>query len=174
MNTARSTSSAGANSLRSLVHTTWSCAPTRTDTLIFFAFFLHSCILLKFTVKYKQLQDYKSIVTMDTSCCVIHEEGKPICICPYEDSLSVLGKKWAVLILRIINSSNSASYNKIFSQISGITPKAFGDKLGILGSNGLVKKKLVSSRPLRTEYSLTLEGKKLLSTLEPFFETKKS
>lgn len=86
----------------------------------------------------------------------------------------MLGKKWAVLILRIINASKTCSYNKIFSQISGITPKAFGDKLRILESNGLVKKKLVSSKPLRTKYSLTLEGKKLLSTLEPFFETKES
>jgi DNA-binding HxlR family transcriptional regulator len=109
---------------------------------------------------------------MNQECCLKSEE-KPICICSHETTLSVIGKKWAVLILRILKSSGTAGYNEIFGQISGITPKAFGDKLKILETSGLIEKKIVSDKPFRTDYSLTSEGEQLLAGLEPFFsETK--
>jgi DNA-binding HxlR family transcriptional regulator len=123
---------------------------------------------------------------MNQECCLKKEE-KPtphqsrqrrddtgqVCVCSHEKTLSIIGKKWAVLILRILKSSGTAGYNEIFGQISGITPKAFGDKLKILETSGLIEKKIVSERPFRTDYSLTSGGEQLLSGLEPFLsETK--
>jgi DNA-binding HxlR family transcriptional regulator len=109
---------------------------------------------------------------MNQECCLKSEE-KSVCICSHEKMLSVIGKKWAILILRIINASRAAGYNEVFTQISGITPKAFGDKLKILENSGLVEKQIVSERPFRTEYFLTSDGQQLLTAMEPFFsETK--
>lgn len=105
---------------------------------------------------------------MNSECCLKNEK-RPVCICANEERLSVLGKKWAVLILRIIGTSGTAGYNEVFRQISHITPKAFGDKLRILESKNLIARKIIHERPVRTEYALTPEGEKLLETLEPLF-----
>ena len=110
---------------------------------------------------------------MNQGCCLKSEE-KSVCICSHEKKLSVIGKKWAILILRIINTSGTAGHNEIFTQISGITPKAFGDKLKILENSGLVEKQIVNERPLRTRYFLTYDGKQLLTAMEPFFSKTKT
>ncbi len=107
---------------------------------------------------------------MKPECCLKSEIAEPICICPHEELFSVIGKKWAVLILEIIHSLGAPGYNEVFGKISGITPKAFGDKLRVLEKNGLIERKIVSQEPLRTEYSLTSEGGKLLANLRPFFD----
>ncbi|MDA2922851.1 helix-turn-helix transcriptional regulator [Patescibacteria group bacterium AH-259-L07] len=107
---------------------------------------------------------------MKPKCCLKNEIEKPICVCSYEELFSILGKKWVVLILRIIHIFGSSGYNEIFNKISGITPKAFGDKLRILENSGLIERKVVSEQPLRTEYSLSFEGEKLLASLGPFFD----
>ena len=107
---------------------------------------------------------------MSSECCLKKEIEKPACICYHEELLSVLGKKWAVLILRIIQSFGVSNYNEIFGKISGITPKAFGDKLRILENGKLIERKVIMDQPLRTKYSLTFEGEKLLASLKPFFK----
>lgn len=105
---------------------------------------------------------------MSTKCCVTKGPGTPVCICAHEDTLALIGKKWAVLILRLLRESGAAGYNEIIRQISGITPKAFGEKLELLEQARLIERMVRSEKPRRVDYALTAEGQQLLTNLEPF------
>lgn len=109
---------------------------------------------------------------MSTECCVKDGRGAPACVCAHEELLSLIGKKWAVLILRLLREPGTAGYNEIFRNISGITPKAFGEKLQLLERAGFVARSVRSEQPRRVDYALTAAGKDLLASLEPLFATK--
>lgn len=109
---------------------------------------------------------------MNSECCLKPTE-KPLCTCSYEEVLDAIGKKWAAVILNLLSSYESLGYNTLFEKISGITPKAFGDKLHMLESAGLVEKKVISERPLRTQYALTSEGQRVIASFTSLFGTAK-
>lgn len=108
---------------------------------------------------------------MNLKCCLKPEE-KSLCTCAYEELFDVIGKKWAVVILNLLRSHESLGYNKIFNKISGITPKAFGDKLKLLEERRLIARR-ITEKPLRTIYTLTDEGRNLSGHLLSIFEAPK-
>lgn len=108
---------------------------------------------------------------MNSKCCLKPQE-KHLCTCSYEEVLHLVGRKWTVVILNLLNSYGQLGYNAMLAKISGVTPKAFGDKLKVLEEKGLVTRR-VTEKPLRSTYSLTAEGKSLLEGLLPFFNATK-
>lgn len=108
---------------------------------------------------------------MNSECCLKPQE-KQLCTCSYEEVFHLVGRKWTVVILNLLHSYGSLGYNAMLAKISGITPKAFGDKLKALEEKGLIEKH-VTEKPLRSTYSLTTEGKRLSEGLSPFFNATK-
>lgn len=104
---------------------------------------------------------------MSTECCVTKGPGTPVCTCAHEELLSLIGKRWTVLILRLLGEAGTTGYNDLFRRISGITPKAFGEKLQLLERARLIERQVRSEKPRRVEYALRAEGHRLLARLAP-------
>jgi len=106
---------------------------------------------------------------MEAKCCLKPTE-KFLCSCSYEELLHTIAKKWTVVILNLLHSYGPLGYNALFNKISGISPKAFGDKLKLLEERGLITRQ-ITENPLRVHYRLTAAGRKRLESLHLFFNT---
>ena len=85
-------------------------------------------------------------------------------MCPIEFTLSVVGKKWTLLILRELFIGR-----KRFTEIASSLPissKLLTDRLKELEEQGVVTRTLYPEIPPRVEYSLTESGRTLESVLK--------
>ena len=80
--------------------------------------------------------------------------------CPVEKTLSIIGKKWAVLIIRDLLSGKKR-FGQLLSSLSGISPRTLSARLNDLEKNDVLKKRVFPEIPLHVEYSLTKRGKDL-------------
>ena len=80
--------------------------------------------------------------------------------CPAEKTLNIIGKKWAVLIIRDLLSGKKR-FGQLLTSLSGISPRTLAARLNDLGENGVLKKRVFPEIPLHVEYSLTKRGKDL-------------
>ena len=80
--------------------------------------------------------------------------------CPVEKTLNIIGKKWAVLIIRDLLNGKKR-FGQLLSSLSGISPRTLSARLNDLEKNGVLKKRVFPEMPLRVEYSLTKRGNDL-------------
>ena len=80
--------------------------------------------------------------------------------CPVELTLSVIGKKWAVLIIRDLLGGKKR-FGELLTSLSGISPRTLSARLTELERSGVVRKKVFAEIPLRVEYRLTKQGESL-------------
>jgi DNA-binding HxlR family transcriptional regulator len=74
--------------------------------------------------------------------------------CPVEATFKIIGKKWAVLIIREM-FRGTTQFNRFLKNIEGITPKVLTERLRELEKLGIIKRRIVSEYPIRVEYGLT-------------------
>jgi DNA-binding HxlR family transcriptional regulator len=58
--------------------------------------------------------------------------------CPVSTTLGVLGKKWALLILRDIGAYKVDRFNRLLESVTGIPPKVLATRLKELQQEGLI------------------------------------
>jgi len=81
---------------------------------------------------------------------------------PVQTALSVLSGKWKIpIIISLLYSSKR--YKEIVEDISNITDRMLSKELRELETNGLVRRVVHDTRPVKIEYSMTEYGR----TLEP-------
>ena len=85
--------------------------------------------------------------------------------CPVEITLSIIGKKWAVLIIRDLLGGKKR-FGELLSSLSGISPRTLSARLDELKESGVITKKIFPEIPLHVEYQLTKRGRSLHSILE--------
>ena len=85
--------------------------------------------------------------------------------CRVLDLFSFIAKKWNLLILKSLYNWTS-SFNKIKSDIWEINQKILSQRLWELEDYGFVKRKIISERPVKIEYSLTEKWKSFWEQLE--------
>jgi len=85
--------------------------------------------------------------------------------CPVELTLSIIGGKWKVLIIRELLNGKKR-FSQLHKAIKGITQKMLSKQLRELERHGIVKRKIYPEIPPKVEYSLTEEGEKLRIVLE--------
>jgi DNA-binding HxlR family transcriptional regulator len=78
--------------------------------------------------------------------------------CPIEATFKIIGKKWAVLIIREM-FRGTKQFNRFLENIEGITPKVLTKRLRELEKLGIIKRRIVSEYPIKVEYELTDLGK---------------
>ena len=78
--------------------------------------------------------------------------------CPIETTFKIIGKKWAVLIIREM-FRGTTQFNRFLESIESITPKVLTERLRELEKFGIIKRRIVSEYPIRVEYELTDLGK---------------
>jgi len=86
--------------------------------------------------------------------------------CPVDNTFSVVGKKFTVLILRDMMNFHKSRFNQFLESVEGINPKTLSVRLREMEKNGLIQRKVFPETPIRIEYHITEKGKALKPILE--------
>ncbi|MDA4128145.1 MAG: helix-turn-helix transcriptional regulator [Thaumarchaeota archaeon] len=78
--------------------------------------------------------------------------------CPIHTSLGVLGKKWAMLVLRDISMRKIERFSGLLKSINGITPRVLSMRLKELEEAGIIKKVQTRNSPKMVRWNLTEMG----------------
>ncbi len=91
-------------------------------------------------------------------------EVKDLPKCPVEVTLSLVGEKWKVLIIRdLLNGTKR--FGELKKSCSGISQKVLTHNLRIMEDDGLVERKVYAQIPPKVEYTLTDVGYSLAGVL---------
>jgi DNA-binding HxlR family transcriptional regulator len=85
--------------------------------------------------------------------------------CPVEITLTLLGNKWKVLILREI-FTGTKRFGELSRGVPGISQKMLTQQLRQMEKDNLVHRKVYAEVPPRVEYSLTEIGRSLSPILD--------
>ncbi len=89
---------------------------------------------------------------------------KKIAPCPVEATVTLIGNKWRMLIIRDL-LDGTKRFNELKRSVGGISQKVLTENLRILEENGLVVRTIYNEVPPKVEYSLTETG----MSLKPVF-----
>ena len=92
-------------------------------------------------------------------------EIKELPACPVETTLSLIGDKWKVLILRDL-ITGTKRYGELKKSIGTVSQKVLTSQLRNMEENGLIHRKVYAEVPPRVEYSLTELGQSLKPILD--------
>jgi DNA-binding HxlR family transcriptional regulator len=84
--------------------------------------------------------------------------------CPIEQTFTIVGKKWTVVILREL-FFGADRFGRIKSGVGRINPKVLSNRLKELEDSGMVKRSVTPGRPVQIDYSLTEKGRNILPLL---------
>ncbi len=90
---------------------------------------------------------------------------KELPACPVETTLTLIGDKWKVLILRDL-LPGTKRFGELKKSIGKVSQKVLTAQLRDMEQNGLVHRKVYPEVPPRVEYSLTPLGKSLKPILD--------
>ena len=85
--------------------------------------------------------------------------------CPVETTLTLIGDKWKVLILRDL-MPGTKRFGELKKSIGSVSQKVFTAQLRDMEQNGLVHREVFAEVPPRVEYSLTELGRSLKPILD--------
>lgn len=85
--------------------------------------------------------------------------------CPVETTLTLIGDKWKVLILRDL-MPGTKRFGELKKSVGNVSQKVLTAQLRAMEESGLVKCKVYAEVPPRVEYSLTELGKSLKPILD--------
>ena len=86
--------------------------------------------------------------------------------CQVDEIWSILGKTWALLILKKLTENEVTRFSEIKKAIPEISNTVLSDRLHQLEEQGLIRKKVYAQVPIRVEYSLTKQAIDLGKILE--------
>jgi len=85
------------------------------------------------------------------------------------DTLNVISGKWKLpIIASLLYGKNR--FKDLQDNIDKITPRMLSKELKELELNGVVKRKVQDTAPVRIEYDLTESGKNILSVMDAMIE----
>lgn len=86
-------------------------------------------------------------------------------LCPVETTLSLIGDKWKVLIIRELLPGKKR-FSELRAAIGAVSPKVLTTQLRDMEENGLVSRQVFAEVPPRVEYELTSTGRSLSPVLD--------
>ena len=89
--------------------------------------------------------------------------------CPVETTLTLIGNKWKVLILRDL-LSGTKRFSELKRSLNGVSQKVLTTQLRAMEADGLVHREVFAEVPPRVEYSLTELGCSLKPILDAMVE----
>lgn len=90
---------------------------------------------------------------------------KELPACPVETTLTLIGDKWKVLILRDL-LPGTKRFGELKKSIGSVSQKVLTAQLRDMEESGLVNRKVYAEVPPRVEYSLTEVGQSLKPILD--------
>ncbi|HIT05230.1 MAG TPA: helix-turn-helix transcriptional regulator [Candidatus Scybalocola faecipullorum] len=89
--------------------------------------------------------------------------------CPVETTLTLIGNKWKVLILRDL-MPGTKRFGELKKSIGNVSQKVLTAQLRDMENNGLLTRTVYAEVPPRVEYSLTDLGKSLKPILDAMLQ----
>ena len=99
------------------------------------------------------------------------ENHEPLCEniagqnCGLKKVIDIVGGKWKIMILCVIDKNDIVRYGELRRSIHGITNTMLANSLKELETDGLVERKQYDEMPVRVEYNLTEKTKSLIPIL---------
>lgn len=90
---------------------------------------------------------------------------KELPACPVETTLTLIGDKWKVLILRDL-MTGTKRFGELKKCVGKVSQKVLTVQLRAMEANGLVHREVYAEVPPRVEYSLTDLGRSLKPILD--------
>jgi DNA-binding HxlR family transcriptional regulator len=81
--------------------------------------------------------------------------------CEIANIWEVLGRRWALLILKNLNAKEAIRFNELKRLMAGISSTVLADRLLELEREGLISKKIYPEIPPKVEYRLTVQAREL-------------
>ena len=88
--------------------------------------------------------------------------------------LRVLNGKWKVAILYIIGDQQVVRFGQLCKSLPDITPKVLTAHLRALEKDGIVKRRMFATVPVKVEYSLSRKGLSICPVLKSMREWERS
>ena len=85
--------------------------------------------------------------------------------CGLKKVLNIVGGKWKIMILCVIDNSEVIRYGDLRRTVYGITNTMLAQSLKELETDGLVNRIQYDEMPVRVEYSLTNKAKSMIPIL---------
>ncbi|HIY08008.1 MAG TPA: helix-turn-helix transcriptional regulator [Firmicutes bacterium] len=98
----------------------------------------------------------------------VQTKEPPLPACPVETTLSLIGDKWKVLILRDL-LTGTKRFGELKKSIGTVSQKVLTAQLRDMEENGLVHRQVYAEVPPRVEYSLTPLGQSLKPILDAMY-----
>lgn len=95
----------------------------------------------------------------------ISRSAKDLPACPVETTLTLIGDKWKVLILRDL-LSGTKRFGELKRSVGDVSQKVLTAQLRAMEESGLLSRKVYAEVPPRVEYSLTELGQSLRPILD--------
>ena len=96
-------------------------------------------------------------------------EKKELPACPVETTLTLIGDKWKVLILRDL-MPGTKQFGELKKSIGSVSQKVLTAQLRDMEKNGLLTRTVYAEVPPRVEYTLTDLGKSLKPILDAMWD----
>lgn len=97
------------------------------------------------------------------------EEKKLLPACPVETTLTLIGDKWKVLILRDL-MAGTKRFGELKKSIGSVTQKVLTAQLRAMEESRLVNRKVYAEVPPKVEYMLTETGYSLKPILDAMWD----
>lgn len=94
---------------------------------------------------------------------------KELPACPVETTLTLIGDKWKVLILRDL-LTGTKRFGELKKSIGSVSQKVLTAQLRAMEENGLLTRTVYAEVPPRVEYSLTDLGESLKPILDAMWD----
>lgn len=91
-------------------------------------------------------------------------------LCPIDDIMNIISKKWALPIIGTIGNSHKMRFNKIMESLEDISPKTLADRLKEMERAGMIRREIFAEIPPRVEYSLAKDGAEVRDMMLPLME----
>ena len=91
--------------------------------------------------------------------------AKPLPACPVETTLTLIGDKWKVLILRDL-MTGTKRFGELKRSVGGVSQKVLTAQLRAMEDSGLLTRTVYAEVPPRVEYTLTALGQSLKPILD--------
>ena len=85
--------------------------------------------------------------------------------CGMKKVIDVIGGKWKIMILCVIDKEETVRYGELRRSVFGITNTMLANSLKEMERDGLVERKQYDEMPVRVEYSLTEKAKSIVPIL---------
>ena len=104
--------------------------------------------------------DPEKVIEKEPLCDDLAGEG-----CGLKKVLNIVGGKWKIMILCVIDKEGTVRYGDLRRSVYGITNTMLATSLKEMENDGLVERKQYMEMPVRVEYSLTAKAESIVPIL---------